>query len=107
MRQPGRTSGAFFHPVIAKVDIMSIFGKPTAVLGPAVTIRPMVRGMDCTFHVEAGGVPDWAEWRVDRPTRGEHIVHDGRGYDVVSAVSWLAEGLTCFVAVTPQVVDLR
>ncbi len=58
--------------------------------------------MDCTFHVDVGGAPDWAEWRADSPTQGERVVHEGRSYDVVSSVWWLGESTTCFVAVTPR-----
>jgi hypothetical protein len=57
--------------------------------------------MDSTFHVEAGEEPDWAEWRLDVPTLGECVPHDGRRYSVVSSVCWLAQAVRCFVAVRP------
>jgi hypothetical protein len=53
--------------------------------------------MDCTFHVERGGVADWGDWRAGDPT-----VHGGLAYSVISAVCWLGDGLTCIVAVTPR-----
>jgi hypothetical protein len=84
---------------------MSIFHSAAASIKTAGGSIHKVGRMDCAFHVEGSVVADWAEWRVDGPTRGDRIVHEGHCYDVVSSVWWQAESLTCFVAVTPQVPD--
>jgi hypothetical protein len=61
--------------------------------------------MECVFHVSYGHLPDWAEKRSVRPSVGDLISHDGRGYLVLSCACWSARRKTTFVALTNPVVD--